>query len=125
MANEINERRISVGACTLNVAEAGAGPAVLLLHGFPDRWQLWRHQIPALVGAGYRVIAPDLRGFGESDRPDAVADYRLRQTVGDVRGLLDACAVERAVVVGHDWGPGWPGRWPARRWGSGRTATGT
>ena len=106
MQTEVTERRIAVGECTLNVAEAGSGPAVLLLHGFPDRWQLWRHQIPALVAAGYRVIAPDLRGFGESDRPAAVADYRLRQLVGDVRGLLDANEVEQAAVVGHDWGAG-------------------
>lgn len=95
-----------MGECTLNVAEAGSGPAVLLLHGFPDRWRVWRHQIPALVDAGYRVIAPDLRGFGDSDRPDAVTDYKLRHSVGDIRGLLDACEVEQATVVGHDWGAG-------------------
>jgi len=106
MQTEVTERRIAVGECTLNVAEAGSGPAVLLLHGFPDRWQLWRHQIPALMDAGYRVIAPDLRGFGESDRPDAVADYKLRQLVGDIRGLLDASGVQQAAVVGHDWGAG-------------------
>ena len=106
MRSDPSERRIPVGECVLNVAEAGSGPAVLLLHGFPDRWQLWRHQIPVLVDAGFRVIAPDLRGFGESDRPDAVNDYGLRQLVGDVRGLLDACEVERAAVVGHDWGAG-------------------
>jgi pimeloyl-ACP methyl ester carboxylesterase len=106
MQTEVTERRIPVGRHTLNVAEAGSGPAVLLLHGFPDRWQLWRHQIPALVGAGYRVIAPDLRGLGESDRPAEVADYELPELVGDVRGLLDACEVEQAAVVGHDWGAG-------------------
>lgn len=106
MRTEMNERRVSVGECTLNVAEAGSGPPVLLLHGFPDRWQMWREQIPALVDAGYRVIAPDLRGFGESDRPEAVADYGLRQLVGDVRGLLDDCDVEQATVIGHDWGAG-------------------
>jgi pimeloyl-ACP methyl ester carboxylesterase len=106
MRSDVRERRVSVGECTLNVAEAGSGPAVLLLHGFPDRWRLWRRQIPALVEAGYRVIAPDLRGFGESDRPVEVAHYRLSHLVGDVRGLLDACEVEQAAVVGHDWGAG-------------------
>src|SRR6187549_2639171 len=104
MRSDVSERRVPVGECTLNVAEAGSGPAVLLLHGFPDRWQLWRRQIPALVAAGYRVIAPDLRGFGESDRPVEVDAYGLRQLVGDVRGLLDACQVERATVIGHDYG---------------------
>jgi pimeloyl-ACP methyl ester carboxylesterase len=106
MRTDVQERRVPVGECELNVAEAGAGPAVLLLHGFPDRWQLWRHQLPVLVEAGYRVIAPDLRGFGESDRPDAVADYALPRLVGDIRGLLDAVGVQRATVVGHDWGAG-------------------
>src|SRR5690242_12399376 len=86
MLTEVSERRVSVGEVTLNVATAGSGPPVLLLHGFPDRWRMWRRQIPALVGGGYRVIAPDLRGFGDSDRPEAVADYRLRHLVGDVAG---------------------------------------
>ena len=102
----VDERRVSVGECTLNVAEGGSGPAVLLLHGFPDRWQLWQHQIPALIDAGYRVIAPDLRGFGESDRPAEVSAYALPRLVGDVRGLLDALEVDRVAVVGHDWGAG-------------------
>ena len=104
---EVHERRLSVGDVTLNVAEAGGdGPAVLLLHGFPDRWQLWRHQVEALAAAGHRVIAPDLRGFGESDRPEEVDAYRLAALVGDVRGLLDALGVDRATVMGHDWGAG-------------------
>ena len=77
----VSERRVAVGDCTLNIAEAGSGPAVLLLHGFPDNWRLWRHQIPALVEAGYRVIAPDLRGFGDSDRPAEVAAYALPRLV--------------------------------------------
>jgi pimeloyl-ACP methyl ester carboxylesterase len=77
---------------------------VLLLHGFPDSWRLWRHQLPALAEAGHRVVAPDLRGFGESDRPAAVEHYTLRTLVGDVVGLLDVLDVDRAAVVGHDWG---------------------
>ena len=79
---------------------------MLLLHGFPDRWQLWRHQIPALVDAGFHVIAPDLRGFGASDRPDDVADYAMPKLIGDVTGLLDALGLEQAAVVAHDWGAG-------------------
>ena len=103
---EVTERLRRVGELTMNVAEAGPadGPPALLLHGFPDRWQLWRHQIAALSAAGHRVVAPDLRGFGESDRPEAVEAYRMRTLVGDVVGLLDALGIGRSAVVGHDWG---------------------
>ena len=82
------------------------GPAVLLVHGFPDSSHLWRHQVPALTGAGLRVIAPDLRGFGASDRPQHVDDYRLSKSVADLVAVLDELGVERARVVGHDWGAG-------------------
>jgi len=102
--SEIRERVVPVNGIRLNVAQAGEGSPVLLLHGFPDRWQLWRHQIPVLAAAGYHVIAPDLRGFGESERPTEVADYRLATLLGDVTGLLDELGIERAAVVGHDWG---------------------
>lgn len=101
--------RITVNELAFHVVDEGQGPAVLLLHGFPDSAALWRHQVPALVDAGYRVIAPDLRGFGESDRPEGVEAYRLKVLVGDVLGILDALGVERVSVVGHDWGAalGW------------------
>jgi pimeloyl-ACP methyl ester carboxylesterase len=79
---------------------------VLLLHGFPDSSHLWRNQIPPLVQAGFRVIAPDLRGFGESDRPEAVEDYAIMRSLGDVTAVLDVLDVDRAHVVGHDWGAG-------------------
>jgi pimeloyl-ACP methyl ester carboxylesterase len=85
----VTERRLSANGLTFNLAEAGSGPPVLLLHGFPDRWQLWRHQLPALTEAGHRAIAPDLRGFGDSDKPAEVADYRMRTQVGDAIGLVD------------------------------------
>ncbi|MDR0360831.1 MAG: alpha/beta hydrolase [bacterium] len=87
-----------------HVEDRGSGPAVVLLHGWPDTSRLWRHQIDALTGAGYRTIAPDLRGRGRSERPPAVSDYMLREVVQDVTGILDALGVERAPVVGHDWG---------------------
>ena len=82
------------------------GVAVLLLHGFPDSSRLWRHQVPALVDAGLRVIAPDLRGFGDSDRPEAVEEYAMRRSFADVLAVLDTLGIERAHVVGHDWGAG-------------------
>jgi pimeloyl-ACP methyl ester carboxylesterase len=97
---------VTVNGLSFHVVDEGAGPPVLLLHGFPDSSALWRHQIPALVDAGHRVIAPDLRGFGESDRPEGVAEYAMPTLVGDVVGILDALGVERADVVGHDWGAG-------------------
>jgi pimeloyl-ACP methyl ester carboxylesterase len=100
----VTERALRANGLTFNLAEAGDGPPVLLLHGFPDSWRLWRHQIPALAAAGHRVVAPDLRGFGETDKPAGVEEYRMRRLVGDVVGLLDALGVERAAVVGHDWG---------------------
>ena len=101
--------RVDLPDITLSVIDAGEGPAVVLLHGFPDRATLWRPQIEALVAAGYRVIAPDLRGFGDSDRPDDVASYRLHRTVADVLALLDERGVEQAAVAGHDFGSvvGW------------------
>lgn len=93
----------------LHVVDEGAGRPVLLLHGFPDSSALWRHQAPALVGAGFRAIAPDLRGFGRSPQPPRVEDYAMPVVVGDVLALMDDLGVEQADVVGHDWGSavGW------------------
>jgi pimeloyl-ACP methyl ester carboxylesterase len=98
--------RVVVGDVELAVQVEGPdeGPPVLLLHGWPDSHRLWRHQIPALAAAGFRTIAPDLRGFGASDRPESVDAYALPHTLGDVAGVLDHLGVERTHVVGHDWG---------------------
>jgi pimeloyl-ACP methyl ester carboxylesterase len=100
----VAERRVDSGGVGINVATAGDGPAVLLLHGFPDSWQLWRHQMEVLADNGFRVIAPDLRGHGGSDRPDAVAAYRMPLLVADVLAVLAAESLDRVSVVGHDWG---------------------
>lgn len=81
-----------------------AAAPVVLLHGFPDTSAVWRGQIPALVAAGYRVIAPDLRGRGKSDKPEGVGEYALSKSVADVAALMDALAAPRAHIVGHDWG---------------------
>ena len=86
------------------VVDVGSGPAVLLLHGFPDSRWLWRAQVPALAAAGLRVIAPDLRGFGEAPRPTDVRPYRRPFLIADVLGILDALGVTRTHIVGHDWG---------------------
>jgi pimeloyl-ACP methyl ester carboxylesterase len=98
--------RIDVNGMNIAVEVSGPedGPAVVLLHGFPDSGRLWRYQVPALVDAGLRVIVPDQRGYGQTDRPADVAAYGIPFLVGDIMGVLDALGVARAHVVGHDWG---------------------
>jgi len=91
---------------SLEVHDEGEGTPVVLLHGFPDSSYLWRNQVPALHAAGFRTIVPDLRGFGESDKPQEVERYRIATIAADVAAILDAVGVERAHVVGHDWGAG-------------------
>ncbi|WP_351222217.1 alpha/beta fold hydrolase [Streptomyces sp. NPDC002133] len=98
--------RVELREVTLEVSTGGAGPAVLLVHGFPDTHDCWRHQVPALHAAGYRTIAPDLRGFGGSDRPDGTDAYAPARSVADLLELLDRLEVERVHLVGHDWGSG-------------------
>ena len=118
--SQIVEHFVDLDDVRLNVALAGSGRPVVLLHGFPDSWRLWRHQIRVLADAGFQVIAPDLRGFGRSTSSRAldVADYRMSVLVSDIAGLLDSTGVDRAAVVGHDWGAvlGWwfGGRMPQR-----------
>jgi pimeloyl-ACP methyl ester carboxylesterase len=96
--------RIALDDVTLEVEDTGAGSPVLLLHGWPDAAAIWRHQVPALAADHYRVLAPDLRGFGGSSRPAEVEAYVAPRMVGDVIGLLDHLSIERAHLVGHDWG---------------------
>jgi pimeloyl-ACP methyl ester carboxylesterase len=98
--------RIDVHGVGIAYEVTGEGPPVVLLHGFPDSGRLWRHQVAALTTAGFRTIVPDLRGYGASDKPEAVESYRLRTIVGDVLAVLDDAGAERAHVVGHDWGAG-------------------
>jgi pimeloyl-ACP methyl ester carboxylesterase len=97
-------RRVAVNEIELSFIDTGEGPAVLLLHGWPDSALLWRFQIPALTAAGLRVIAPDLRGFGESSKPEDVAAYRVRESMRDMAALLDVLELDRVSLVGHDWG---------------------
>lgn len=104
--DRVVERTVDANGLTFNVAELGEGEPVLLLHGFPDSWHIWRHQMTALADAGYRVIAPDLRGFGQSPRPNGVEAYRMRNLVVDVASLLGAYGIEKVTLVGHDWGAG-------------------
>jgi pimeloyl-ACP methyl ester carboxylesterase len=99
-----SSRRLQVNGITLNVVVEGSGPDVLLVHGFPDDHTVWRKQIPVLVAAGYRVIAPDMRGCGESDLLPATRDYAIANLVADLGGVLDALDIAKVKLVGHDWG---------------------
>ncbi len=105
----IEHRSIETNGIRLHVAEAGAGPAVVLCHGWPETWYSWRHQIPALAAAGFRVLVPDMRGYGASDRPEPIEAYTQLHIVGDMVGLLDALELSDAVIIGHDWGA--PAAW--------------
>ncbi|MDZ7675706.1 MAG: alpha/beta hydrolase [Acidimicrobiales bacterium] len=105
IGDDIRERTVAVGDVDLHLLEAGDdGPLVVLAHGFPELGWSWRHQLPALAEAGYRVIAPDQRGYGRSSRPEALADYDIFHLTGDLVGLLDHLDEEQATFAGHDWG---------------------
>jgi pimeloyl-ACP methyl ester carboxylesterase len=95
---------VDAGGLRMHVAEAGEGPLVVLLHGFPESWYSWRHQLTALASAGFRAVAPDQRGYGATGGPDEVAEYTMLHLTGDVMALLDALGEDTAVVAGHDWG---------------------
>jgi pimeloyl-ACP methyl ester carboxylesterase len=99
-----HERIVTADGVRLHLVRAGDGPLVVLLHGFPEFWYSWRHQIPALVEGGFSVAAPDLRGYNLSDRPASVGAYHLRHLVDDVAAVIRASGQQRAHVVGHDWG---------------------
>ena len=98
--------RVDVDGVGIEYEVTGEGPAVVLLHGFPDSGRLWRHQIPALAEAGFSVIVPDMRGYGRSDKPAEASAYAMNLLAGDVLAVLSAAGAERAHVVGHDWGAG-------------------
>lgn len=95
---------VQTNGIRMSVLEQGEGPAVVLCHGFPELAYSWRFQIPALAAAGFRVLAPDQRGYGDTDRPEEVEAYDIHHLTADLAGLLDALDIERAVFVGHDWG---------------------
>lgn len=102
--NSMKQHRIETNGVTLNVVEQGEGPAVLFVHGFPDGWRGWRRQMAAVAAAGYRAISVDTRGYGESSKPEDPALYSVFYFVGDLVGILDKRGIERATLVGHDFG---------------------
>lgn len=102
--NNFSHSQVPANGIELHVVQEGEGSPVLLLHGFPELWYSWRHQVPAIAASGRRAIAPDLRGFGGSSIPQGVEAYDIETLAGDVVGLMDSLEIGEAVVVGHDWG---------------------
>ncbi|KAK6937355.1 Alpha/beta hydrolase fold-1 [Dillenia turbinata] len=102
---KIDHKIVKVNGINMHVAEVGEGPsAILFIHGFPELWYTWRHQMLSLSSLGYRAIAPDLRGYGDTDAPPSAAEYTVFHIVGDLVGLLDQLGLDQVFVVGHDWG---------------------
>jgi pimeloyl-ACP methyl ester carboxylesterase len=102
--SEFTHTHVQTNGIRMHVAEAGSGFPVLLCHGFPEIWYSWRHQMRALADAGFRAIAPDQRGYGETDAPAPIEAYTIHHLVGDLTGLLDVLGIEKVAIVGHDWG---------------------
>jgi pimeloyl-ACP methyl ester carboxylesterase len=100
----IEHRIVQTNGIRMHVAEQGSGPLVVLCHGFPESWYSWRHQLRALADAGYRAVAPDMRGYGQTDAPAEITDYSMLHLVGDIVGLVTELGASQAVVIGHDWG---------------------
>jgi len=100
----VTHRFIKTNNIEMHIAEQGQGKLVILCHGFPESWYSWRHQLSALAEAGFHVVAPDQRGYGQTDRPAAIEDYNIFELVGDIVGLVNALGEEQAFIVGHDWG---------------------
>lgn len=101
---QVQQRIVETNGIRMHIAEQGAGPLVVLCHGFPESWYAWRHQLLALAEAGFHAVAPDMRGYGRTDSPNEIDQYTLLHLVGDMVGLLDALDAESAVIAGHDWG---------------------
>ena len=101
---EVNHRFVQVNPIKMHIAEQSQGPLVVLLYGFPELWYSWRHVLPALAAAGYHAVAPDMRGYGQTDAPREIADYSQLQAAGDIVGLVQALGYEQAVIAGHDFG---------------------
>lgn len=105
----IEHRTVNVNGINMHVAEKGKGPVVLFLHGYPELWYSWRHQIQYISSKGYRAVAPDLRGYGDTDAPPSITSYTCFHIVGDIVALIDSLGVDQVFLVAHDWGAiiGW------------------
>jgi pimeloyl-ACP methyl ester carboxylesterase len=106
MTFNAEHRDVTTNGITMHLVEQGAGPLVILCHGWPELGFSWRYQLPVLAAAGYRVVVPDMRGFGRTDAPHEIEAYNIMQLVGDVVGLVSALGEKQAILIGHDWGAG-------------------
>ncbi len=104
MWNQFTLRELRTNGITVRAAVEGQGPLVIMVHGWPELWYSWRHQIKPIAAAGYRVVAPDVRGYGGSDKPGPVEAYDMATMMADVVGLVDSMGEDRAILIGHDWG---------------------
>jgi pimeloyl-ACP methyl ester carboxylesterase len=104
MTAEIKHRTLKTNGINMHIAEAGEGPLVLFVHGFPELWYSWRHQLPAVAEAGFHAVAMDVRGYGETDKPYEIEAYAMKEHIADLLGVLDGLDERQAVIVGHDWG---------------------
>lgn len=102
--SNITQRNLSVNGIKYHIAEAGEGPLVILIHGFPESWYSWRHQLKALAEENYHVVAPDMRGYGETEAPESIGAYNIIELCKDISELISSLGYEQAVVIGHDWG---------------------
>jgi pimeloyl-ACP methyl ester carboxylesterase len=101
---ELQQRDATANGIRIHYVEQGTGPLVLLCHGFPEGWYSWRDQLSALAGAGFRAVAPDMRGYGRTDAPAEISAYNILDLVGDMVGLVSALGASQCVIIGHDWG---------------------
>jgi len=104
MQNELTHRMVALIGIRFHIAEQGQGPLVLLCHGWPECWYSWRHQLRALADAGFHAVAPDMRGFGQTDAPEEISAYTIVHSVGDMVQLVSTLGEKQAVIIGHDWG---------------------
>ena len=104
MLNEINMKYFSLDNIRIRAAEYGKGPPVIMVHGWPESWYSWRHQIKPIANLGYKVLAIDVRGYGGSSKPLEVKEYDMLSLVGDIIGIIDSENKGKAILIGHDWG---------------------
>ena len=104
MADKLNFVNFKTNDISIRAATMGSGPLVIFVHGWPELWYSWRHQIEPIANAGYRVVVPDVRGYGGSDKPNPVQAYSMQSNMNDIIGIIDACGEEKAILIGHDWG---------------------